>query len=421
MSQDVTSPKLLVLGAYLTEVEIIAEAHMMGIYVIVTDNHENWNDAPAKSVADEAWDISWSDIDTLCNKCKEEHVDGIMAGFSERRIQYAEQLSEKLGKPFYSNGARLDVITNKYLFKQACIRSGITVPKAYNYGETIDFPVIVKPADNGGSRGITICYSSEELEVAYQKALEASDNKTVVIEQYIVADETMIYFTVHNGEAEVSAMCDRYMHHFGTDITQLPVGYYYPSKHLDDFIDHNLEKFRRLIKNLGIYNGLIAFQSFVVGNDVIPFDPTYRLDGTMTYHICQAITGSNVLNMLIRYSLTGSMGNDISIAKLEDPRFDKIGFELPILLRNGVLKKINGLDAIKSLKPIIHVYQGHFEGEKMDKIADFSQILCRIHMVANDLDTIRQTVREVYDKLHVLDENGKDMVICKMELDRIGK
>lgn len=413
--------KLLVLGAYPSDIEIIREAQRMGFYVISTDNHVDWEEAPGKIVADEAWNISWSDIDALKTQCEKCGVTGVMAGFSERRILFAQKLCAALGKPFYAEGAQLNCILDKVLFKQACIESGVTVPRAYRYGEKIEFPVIVKPADNGGSKGITVCHCEEEFEPAYQKALAASDNKTVVIEQYIVADETMVYFTVHNGVADVSAMCDRYMHHFGTEITQLPIGYFYPSKHLEVFLKYNLDKFRRLIQNLGIKNGLIAFQSFVIGNDVIPFDPTYRLDGTMTYHICEAITGSNVLNMLIGYSMTGTMGDDGLITRIENPRFKIIGFELPILLRNGIIKTIIGLDEIKSFDHVIHIHQMHFEGETLLKTADFSQILCRIHMVADSVDSIKDTVEKVYGLLSVVDERGEDMIICRIDSDRIGR
>lgn len=411
--------KLLVLGAYSTEIEIVEEARRMGLYVIVTDNHEDWTDAPAKYVADEAWDISWSDIEALKTQCENCGVTGVMAGFSERRILCAQKLCAALGRPFYAEGAQLNRILDKVLFKQACIDSGVTVPRAYRYGEKIEFPVIVKPADNGGSKGITVCHCEEEFEPAYQKALAASDNKTVVIEQYIVADETMVYFTVHNGIADVSAMCDRYMHHFGTDITQLPIGYFYPSKHLDVFLKYNLDKFRRLIQNLGIKNGLIAFQSFVIGNDVIPFDPTYRLDGTMTYHICEAITESNVLNMLIGYSMTGTMGDDGLITRIENPRFKKFGFELPVLLKNGTIKTVTGLDKIRSFDQVIHIHQFHFEGDTLSKTADFSQILCRIHMTADSVQSIKDTVQRVYEVLRVVDDYGEDMIICRIDLDRI--
>lgn len=418
--ESLKGKKLLTLGATQMEIEIIEAARKAGVYTIVTDNHVDWSEAPAKLVADEAWNISWSDIKSLKDKCLECGVDGCMAGFSEKRIYFALKLSKELGKPFYADHANLDVIIDKAKFKEMCRKSGITVPKAYKYGDCIEYPVIVKPADNGGSRGISICRNDIELSAAYKKALDASDAKEVIIEQYIVADETMVYFTVHNGIADVSAMCDRYMHYFGNDITQLPIGYYYPSKHLDSFLTYNYDKFKTLIRNLGIRNGLIAFQSFAYGDELIPFDPTYRLDGTMTYHICENMNNCNVLDMLIRYSLTGSMGNDGYISEKENPSFNKIGFQLPVLVKGGTISKIIGLDKIKAMSDVIFLIQLHFEGETMSKSADFSQILCRIHLVSDNVENIRKSIKQIYNTLKVEDENENDMIICRIDTNKIG-
>lgn len=64
---NLTGKKLLILGATAGEISLVKRAQKYGIYVIVTDNHTDYTLAPAKNVADEAWDISWSDIDTLEN------------------------------------------------------------------------------------------------------------------------------------------------------------------------------------------------------------------------------------------------------------------------------------------------------------------------------------------------------------------
>ena len=118
MFESLRGKKLLILGAYSTEIEIINAAKKLGVYTITTDNHENWDEAPAKKVSDEAWNISWSDIDLLKEKCISENVDGIIAGFSEKRVFQAEKLSNALGKPFYADGADLDTILDKLKFKQ---------------------------------------------------------------------------------------------------------------------------------------------------------------------------------------------------------------------------------------------------------------------------------------------------------------
>ena len=385
MMTSLKGKRLLILGATAMEIDIIHAAQEMGIYTIVTDNHTDWSMAPAKYVADEAW-----------------------------------KLSKALGTPFYADGAQLGVICDKVKFKEACIASGIKTPVSYRYGDSIEFPVIVKPADNGGSRGITVCHIPEEFEAAYRKAMEASTSKEVLIEQYIVADEIMVYFTVHDDEIEVSAMCDRYMHHFGTQITQLPIGYFYPSKHLETFTKWNQEKYYNLIHRLGIHNGLIAFQAFVVEQDVIPFDPTYRLDGTMTYHIVEAINGCNVLKMMIQHSMAGSMGDKKVIAKSENPRFDKYAFQLPVLLRKGTICKITGMDRIARLSSVVHIQCNHAVGEVFEKEADFSQIFCRIHLVEDSVEHIREDIAAIYNSLKITDENGEDMIICRMDINKIG-
>lgn len=411
--KDLSGKKLLILGAYHSETEILKTARELGAYTIVTDNHTDWTQAPAKFEADEAWDISWTDMDTLKNQCEESGVDGVMAGFSERRICSAQRLSAIIGKPFYADGVDLGVICDKLRFKQACVDSGVSVPQKYVYGQPVTYPVIVKPADNGGSRGITVCHDDDQLQKAYELAMSYSDKGEVVIEQYITADEVMVYFTVHNGVAELSAMCDRYMHRFDKNITQLPVGYYFPSKYLNTFIVHNLEKYKTLSQNMGIRDGLIAFQAFAVGDDVIPFDPTYRLDGTMAYHITQHRNGINDAKMLITKSLTGSMGDDAAITAAARPAFDKPAFELPVLLTKGEIARISGMDAVKEMDEVVFIQQEIFAGDVMEKKADFSQILCRIHLCADDDGKLGAAVEKVYGLLDVRDTNGNDMIISR--------
>lgn len=411
--------KLLILGATTNEIDIVNAAHDLGLYTIVTDNHLDWSLAPAKSVADEAWNISWSDTETLAAYCRRSGINGCFAGFSERRIIEAQKLCTLLGLPFYADGARLNAICDKVEFKKACIECGIKVPLSYHYGDTINYPVIIKPADNGGSRGVTICRLPKEFDDAYTKALDASTSKEVLIEEYIVADEIMVYFTVHDDEIEVSAMCDRYMHHFCSQITQLPIGYFYPSKHLDTFLRWNKDKFFNLIHSLNIHNGLIAFQAFVIGRDIIPFDPTFRLDGTMSYHIVETINGSNVLKMMIHHSLTGSMGDKEIIAVSENPYFKRYAFQLPILLRKGVITNISGINSISSLPGVIHIQYNHSIGETMEKDADFSQIFCRIHIVEDSVEDIIKDIISIYSSLQVSDEKGEDMIICRMDTSNL--
>lgn len=403
--------KLLILGAYNTEIEIVHAARRMGIYSIVTDYHTDYNQAPAKYHADEAWDISWSDLDALSKLCKEHQVDGCLAGFSERRVKCAQQLCDTMGFPFYTDGADTYSVFDKQRFKDICLKSGLAVPKSFNYGDDCEFPVIVKPTDNAGSRGISICYTKDELDTAYEHALRQSDNRRALIEEYIEADEVMIFFTVHNGICTLSAMCDRKMKRFSRNIAQLPIGYQYPSKYLASFRENSEHLFQKLIHNLGIRNGLIAFQSFAKDDKFIPFDPTYRLDGTMTYHITEFMNNVNVLERIINYSISGSMGCDQKIIDLEKPEFPRIAYQIPILLGEGKISRIIGLDKVLEIPEVIHISKRLDLGHECSKLADFSQILCRIHLYSNNEYDLNWSIKRIMNSVDVLDEKGRSMVI----------
>ena len=112
--------KLLILGGNPTEIEIVERAKKLGLYTIVTDNHTDWKLSPAKQLADEGWNISWSDVDTLAKKCQEENVNGVIAGFSEFRVDNMIQLCERLHFPCSLTMHQLDVTRDKLLFKETC-------------------------------------------------------------------------------------------------------------------------------------------------------------------------------------------------------------------------------------------------------------------------------------------------------------
>lgn len=65
MMDNLIGKKLLILGATTGETTLVRRAQELGVYVIVTDYNTDYTLSPAKNIANEAWDISWSDIDTL--------------------------------------------------------------------------------------------------------------------------------------------------------------------------------------------------------------------------------------------------------------------------------------------------------------------------------------------------------------------
>ena len=165
--------KLLILGSDYGTIDIVHEAHRMGLYVIVTDLMET---SPTKQAADESWLISTTEIEILEMRCREEHVDGILTGASDFNIRQSRILCKRLGLPVYcDNDNAWEVSTNKRKFKDLCKKIGAPIAEDYHLSDElsrndlakIHYPVVVKPVDKSGNRGMSYCSNEEELIKAY--------------------------------------------------------------------------------------------------------------------------------------------------------------------------------------------------------------------------------------------------------------
>ena len=156
--------KLLILGGNALICDIVTKAQEMGVYTIVTD----WNTpevSPAKRIADEYWMVSLSDTEKLAQMVKERQIDGIFTNYADSYLPYYARLCEATGLPCLATEEQIEVISNKDKSKQLCIDHGISVSKRYRVSsiEDIDnltditFPVLTKPVDNSGQRGIFVC------------------------------------------------------------------------------------------------------------------------------------------------------------------------------------------------------------------------------------------------------------------------
>ena len=99
--KELKDKKLLVLGGNALSCDIINIAKAMGVYTIVTDWYDT-DRSPAKLICDERWDVSTTDYDELVKRVKENHIDGILTGFSDSYLLPYQHLCELTGLPCYA-------------------------------------------------------------------------------------------------------------------------------------------------------------------------------------------------------------------------------------------------------------------------------------------------------------------------------
>lgn len=422
---ELNGKKLVVLGGVAMICELVENAKKRGAYVIVADYY---SDSPAKKVADQAWLISTADTEKLAEKCIENDIDGVIAAFDDFNVVCAQRLSEKIKKPFYATAVQVEATMDKVNFKNLCKSNDVPSTPEFEIDDElsqkclkkINYPVIIKPVDGSGARGITICYSEDELIDAYKKAKDTSKKGNVILEKYIVGDEIGVNYVLQDGEISVSVLHDRFMQRSNGNNVRLPVAYVYPSKYTEKYLENENQKVIDMFKSIDMKNGTLFLQG-CMENDVCYFyEMGYRLNGAKQYQILNDLCGFNPMEMIVNFSLTGKM-EESSIKQLVNPLLPKVCCTLSILARPGYISKIIGLDKVKALKETLAVTQWYKEGESIgeDALGTQKQIAMRITVVAEDKKQLANVINKIYEILDILDENNDSILMEQFDTSEL--
>lgn len=417
--------KVLFLGATGYIADLVVRAKKRGLYTIVTDYFDN---APAKKVADKFYDVSTVDLDALEEIACKEQIDGVVTGFSDVNLDMAEQLCSKLNLPFYATHAQVQKTTNKLKFKELCSECGIPVAKQYHIKNNlssaglkkIEYPVIIKPADSYGSKGISVCKNDKEFIEAYSNALSFSKTDQVIVEKFISGyDDVCMYYTIQDGYVSLSAMTDRDMNNHQIGKAPQPNGLFYPSKYLDQYYKHLHSKVCRLVEKLEIKNGTMFIQAFANTDEFIIFEMGYRLCGAAEYIIIDEENGINNAEMYINYALTGKF-DGYCVKELDNPYFKHYYCILLSLLKSGKIERISGLSEIKKMPELVNIVEFYQVGDIVEEktTGTLNQTFARMYLKGNSREELLDSIEKIQKMLVIKDEKGQNMLLTGIDCSK---
>lgn len=413
--------RLLILGGMRFSCEIVNTAKAMGIYTLVAD-YNKIEDSPGKQIADEAVDLSVIDVDAVVNFVKNHNIDGVFVGFNDMLLPYYAAICEKAGLPCYGTKAQFDTLIAKDQYKALCRQFGVpTIPEYDINDDNIKYPVLVKPVDSSGSRGITICHNREELKAAVEVGRKASKQGKVLIERYMDGREVTVFWTFQDGNYYLSALANRHVkHNQGQDIIPLPVGYTFPSVFLPKYQQEVEENCKQMFRHLGIKDGMMFMQCKVEDGTCYLYDLGYRPTGSLEYKILKRVCGYNPLEMMICHALTGKMGEE-SIADKAVPEFKAPAFNVSCLCAPGTIKEITGIKEVKQMPEVIDAVIAHFPGETItEKMRGLlAQITVRVLGSVNKKEDLLPTMQKIDDTIHIIGENDEELMLPGIEYSDI--
>lgn len=183
--------KLMLLGGLRYLLPVIELAHKRGYYVITVDYLP---DNVAHKYSDEYYNLSTFDKDGILAVAKQLNINGIMSFAVDAGVTTAAYVAEKMGLPFQCSYKSACILQDKSLFRQFLTDNGFNAPKARGYDRVEDalrdidyftWPVMVKPVDSCGSKGVTKVENRESFLDAITTALNISVGKHFVVEEFL--------------------------------------------------------------------------------------------------------------------------------------------------------------------------------------------------------------------------------------------
>ena len=300
--------KLMILGGSRYILPLIKKAHELGLYVITCDYLP---DNVAHRFSDEYCNVSIIEKELVLEAARERQIDGIMSFACDPGVVSAAYVAEQMGLPFQGSYESVSILQDKGLFRQFLTDHGFNVPHAKRYTDKsapfadVDFftwPVIVKPTDSAGSKGVTRVDRPEDLAEAIEVAVAGSHNGAFIIEDFLTFKgyhSSADPFTV-NGKLEFVTYSDQLFDKEAVN-AYTPALIIWPSTMERKDQDYLTAETQRLMSLLGMRTGIYNIES-CVGSDGRPYlmEVSPRGGGCKIAEIQELAMGARLIENEIR-------------------------------------------------------------------------------------------------------------------------
>lgn len=334
----------MLLGGSPQQVVAIQKAKDMGCYTVLCDYLP---DNPGQYVADVFYQVSTTDKDEILKVAKKEKIDGIVAYASDPAAPTAAYVAEKLhlpGNPYRS----VEILCNKDLFRSFLSENGFFTPLAKGYSKTQEafddicngffkLPVIVKPVDSSGSKGVGKISSEDEAKEKVEYAMSFSRNGKIIVEEYV---ENFGYQIAGDGlsiDGELVFRCFANDHFDSKCVNPfVPISASFPYNMPESIHDKIHNEIQRLISLLNMKTCTYNFDIRIDKDyNVYLMEIAPRDGGNYIPQLIKYATGVD----LVEYSVKAALGDDILLpGNVRNSGF--WAYYAVHSLKNGTLKDI---------------------------------------------------------------------------------
>jgi biotin carboxylase len=401
---------ILVLGAGVMQLPALRAARKLGLDLAVADGNGS---APGVPLADRFFHTDLKDREALLSNARSlvvgpDCLRGVFTAGTDFAYVVA-WLTERLGLPGHRYDAALRA-TEKHLMRQALSDAGVPVPRFISVqgpgdeterraADEVGFPLVVKPVDSMGARGVRKVNGPEELSGAVETALELSRSRRVILEAVIPGRELSLDALVWDGRVLVTGVADR---HIRFEPFFIEIGHTMPSTLSAEERKEVEETFRRGIEALGLHHGAAKGDIFFGPEGPVVGEIAARLSGGYmsgwTYPYASGID-------LTEAALRLAIGEDPGLPP--EPREGRVSSERAVISLPGRVSEIGGLSEAKGSPGVKELFWKVEVGDLVNFPRNNVEKCGNVIVAAPTAEASRSQVEEALGRIEVRLEAGR--------------
>lgn len=317
--------KLMLLGGIRYLLPAIEAAHKHCIHVVTVDYLP---DNIAHKYSDEYHNVSILDKEAVLKLAQELKIDGILSYAVDPGVVAAAYVAEQMGLPFTCSYEAACILQDKSRFRRFLSEHGFNVPNAKGYNNSEDarkdvdyfnWPVIVKPVDSAGSKGVSRVDDPKDLQKAIAHALDSSHNGHFIIEDFLELDgyqSSADCFSI-DGKLVYADYSDQLFDHKAAN-PYTPALEIWPSTMQQKHQDHLTNELQRLLTLLHCGTGLYNVESRLCKNGkpyIMEVSP--RAGGNRIAELQRIGTGIDLIEAEVLKAVDEPLLNEIAMPKYD--------------------------------------------------------------------------------------------------------
>ncbi|AZO96072.1 ATP-grasp domain-containing protein [Halocella sp. SP3-1] len=409
--------RLLILGGGSGQLAAIKKAKEKGHEVIVSDYYE---DAPGKSYADYGETVSTFDIRGNIAVGRKYNIDGVMTSGTDQPVYTAAEVASSLNLPFFLSLQTAKAVTNKRDMKNNFRKYNIPTVKfkilAKNFSavelDGFDFPVVIKPLDNQGQRGVFKLNSLTEIRDKFLEVLEFSQEEEILLEEYYDSKEITVSGWVHKGQLYILTVTDRIRYgnslHIGVCTAHI-----FPSSFLRGYYQEIMVISQKIVQSFKIKNGPIYFQMLIGDEGIKVNEIACRIGGAYEGDFMPHLTGVDILDLMVDLSLA----DDLKIKHLQDYKLLNNKKWLSVQLffaRPGRIGRMSSVDELTGLPWVMQAGFNFSQGDRIGKIENATERAGYFIVEGKNRAGLKENISRVYNQLKICDSSGRNLVMREL-------